>query len=327
MKTILVTGGAGYIGSHVCKYLASKGYLPVVLDDLSCGHRQAVKWGPFEIGSTTYTETEYLREKLCKYNFCAVMHFAGSCYVGESISNPKLYYENNVVGTINLLHIMRGLNINKFIFSSSCAVYGNPIDLPITEDSFKIPVSPYGRTKLIVESILQDYGIDHISLRYFNAAGADPEGDIGEDHRPETHLIPILLKSILDPQIMPEIYGIDYPTHDGTCIRDYVHVEDIARAHVLALEYLLSGNKSDCFNIGIGKGFTVQEVMDSVERITGSKLRYRFAPRRLGDAVELYSSCEKIKNILGWQPKFRTLDEIISTAWSWHKLHPTGMNP
>ena len=322
MKNILVTGGAGYIGSHVCKYLASKDYLPVTLDDLSCGHKQSVKWGPFIEGTISNFAT--LNKVFFNYDFSAVMHFAGACYVGESILNPRLYYKENVVNTIKLLDVMSKFNIDKFIFSSSCAVYGNPIDLPITEDSFKIPVSPYGRTKLIVESILKDYNIDHVSLRYFNAAGADPEGDIGEDHRPETHLIPILLKSILDPQIVPEIYGIDYPTRDGTCIRDYIHVEDIARAHVLALEYLLSGNKSDCFNLGNGTGFTVQEVMDSVERVTGEKLRYRFTERRLGDAIELYSSCDKIKSVLGWQSKFRTLDEIISTAWSWHKLHPKG---
>lgn len=322
MKIILVTGGAGYIGSHTCKQLALKQYTPFTIDDLSCGHLKAVRWGAWIIENI---HNKYiLRELFNKHKIEAVMHFAGSCYVEESIKKPEMYYFNNVSNTINLLSCMKEFNINKFIFSSSCAIYGNTTHLPITEDFPKIPESPYGRTKLIVEDILKDFGIQHVSLRYFNAAGADPDGDLGEDHRPETHLIPILLKSVLDDSIIPKIHGNDYHTKDGTCIRDYVHVEDIAQAHVLALEYLLSGNKSDCFNLGNGVGFTIHEVMDSVERVTGEKLRYKFGPRRSGDVGKLYGSSEKIKNMLGWKPKLTSIDEIISTAWRWHKLHPRG---
>jgi UDP-glucose 4-epimerase len=325
-KRVLVTGGAGYIGSHTCKYLFRNGYLPVVVDNLVCGHREAVRWGPFIAGSIS--DREFLNQVFSEFNFVAVMHFAASCYTWESVQKPDLYYRNNVAHTLNLLDAMVASNVRKFIFSSSCATYGEPPELPITEETPQVPISPYGKTKLMVESILKDYhdsfGIDYVALRYFNAAGADPDGDLGEDHRPETHLLPILLQSILNPSIMVRAYGADYPTKDGTCIRDYIHVEDIAQAHFLAIESLLGGSKSAVFNLGNGAGFSVQEMIDVVEDVTGKVVLHQFADRRPGDPAALFSSCSKIKRELNWAPKFADLREIVLSAWRWHKQHPDG---
>lgn len=318
---ILITGGAGYIGSHVNKLLNVKGYKTLVLDNLINGHREFVKWGEFILGDLR--DKEMLR--LCFKNFPikAVMHFAAFAYVEESILNPNKYYENNLIGTLNILEVMREFKVNYMIFSSSCAVYGVPESIPITEEHPKNPINPYGRTKLMIELILKDYdtayGIKHINLRYFNAAGADPDCEIGELHLPETHLIPIVLNTALGKLDYVKINGSDYDTPDGTCIRDFVHVMDLAEAHVLAMEHLTEWGYSDSFNLGIERGYSVKEVISSAERITNRKIEIAENKRREGDPPVLISSYEKARKVLNWEPKYRDLDSIIKTAWKWHK--------
>lgn len=326
MKEILVVGGAGYIGSHMCKYLHQKGMRPVVLDNLSCGHRQAVKWGPFFEGDMA--DASLLREIFQKHNIEAVMHFAAFCYVGESVEKPLKYYQNNICAPLTLLTEMVAHNILNFIFSSTCATYGEPERLPLMEDFPQNPINPYGRSKLMMEQILDD--LDHaenmkaVCLRYFNAAGADPECEIGEDHDPETHLIPIVLQTALGQRDKLTIFGSDYQTEDGTCIRDYIHILDLAQAHYLSLQHLLQGGKSKKYNLGNGNGYSILDVIKSAEKITERKIPFDYAERRPGDPAALVGSADLITRELGWIPEYNSLESILSTAWNWHRNHPNG---
>lgn len=318
-KHILVAGGAGYIGSHMCLYLIDKGYVPVVYDNLSEGHKEAV-FGEFVHGDLN--DSKLLKQTFIKYDIKAVMHFAAHCYVGVSVTNPKEYYENNVFNTFNLINVMKECNIDKFIFSSTCATYGNPIKLPLTEDHPQDPINPYGNTKLCVEKILFDYSkaynFKSIMLRYFNASGADPQSRTGEFHEPETHLIPNVLDAALGIKEL-KVFGDDYPTTDGTCIRDYIHVTDLAQAHYLALEKLLNGYGTDVFNLGNGEGYSNKQIIDTVEKVTGKKVNYTIEPRREGDPPVLVGSNKKAKEILNWNPEYNSIGSIIETAWNWHK--------
>jgi UDP-glucose 4-epimerase len=316
---ILIVGGAGYIGAHVNKLLSQKGHKTVVFDNLSRGHPEFVKWGEFFYGDLS--DKDQIRACFKKYSINAVMHFSAFAYVGESVAEPIKYYKNNVANTLNLLEVMLELKVMHFVFSSSCATYGVPERIPITEDHPQKPINPYGRTKLMVEGILKDfdtaYGMKHVSLRYFNAAGADSDAEIGEWHEPETHLIPLVLDAALGgPEV--RIYGTDYDTPDGTCIRDYIHVSDLADAHMLALQYLLQTGKSGVFNLCNGGGFSVREVIETAEKVTGQDIRWVEAERREGDPPVLVGDCEKAREILQWEPGFNILDTIIRTAWNWH---------
>ncbi len=317
---ILIAGGAGYVGSHTNKYLHLNGYETVVFDNLIYGHREFVKWGKFFYGDLS--DKESIRECFRKYRIDAVMHFSAFAYVGESVMDPQKYYFNNVVNTLNLLGVMREFDVMYFIFSSTCAVYGIPERIPIVEDHSKRPINPYGKTKLMIENILEDYerayGMKYINLRYFNAAGADPDGDIGEWHKPETHLIPLTIYSALGIRKFIEIYGNDYPTKDGTCVRDYIHVNDLADAHLRALEYLHRNEKSDSFNLGNGNGYSVLEVIESVKRVSRRDFDVVITSPRPGDPPVLISDTKKAENILGWKPSFRDIDSIVETAWRWH---------
>ncbi len=326
MKNILVVGGAGYIGSHMCKHLFRRGYQPIVLDNLVRGHSQAVKWGPFFKGSMT--DADLVHKIFSDLPVSAVMHFAAFCYVGESVEEPAMYYRNNVADTVALLEVMVEKNISNFIFSSSCATYGEPVQMPIKEDHPLNPISPYGRTKLMVEQILEDfgtaYGMQSLSLRYFNAAGADSDGELGEDHDPETHLIPVVLQAALGKRTHVNIFGGDYRTEDGTCIRDYIHVEDLAQAHLAALERLLNGSPGGVYNLGNGQGCSVQHVMETARKVTGKPIAAKVVERRTGDPAVLVSSSEKATRELGWRPQFPDIETIIETAWNWHKANPEG---
>jgi UDP-arabinose 4-epimerase len=317
MERVLVTGGAGYIGSHVCKHLAEKGIEPVVFDNLSRGHRDAVKWGPLIVGDLL--ESSLLLETIEEYRPVAVMHFAGLSYVGESVLNPDLYYLNNVAGTISLLNAMAKAKIRRFVLSSTCAVYGVPDVLPITEDAPARPVSPYGRTKHIIETLLDDYtssfAINYAALRYYNACGADPSGQIGERHDPETHLIPRALMAVegLLPHL--DIYGVDYETPDGTCIRDYIHVTDLAEGHFLALKHLNATSKNTAFNLGVGKGLSVYQVLSAIEQVTGKRVPIEIQARRAGDPPVLFANPSRARELLGFAPAQSDILNIIRTAW------------
>lgn len=325
-ENILVVGGAGYIGSHMAKYLAGHGYRPIVLDNLVCGHKQAAKYGPFFEGSMN--DRELLSRIFANHPVAAVMHFAAFCYVGESVKEPAKYYRNNIADTLQLLELMLENRVDKFIFSSSCAVYGEPVETPISEDHPKNPINPYGRTKLVVEQMLEDfqqaYGLKSVPLRYFNAAGADPDGELGEDHDPETHLIPLVLKTALGQRSHVSIFGNDYPTPDGTCIRDYIHIEDLAQAHLLALDRLLSDLPGEAYNLGNATGHSVRQVIETARRVTGRDIPVRIIDRRSGDPAVLISSSDRAIRALGWQPRFPDLETIIETAWNWHKKNPNG---
>ncbi len=326
MTDILVTGGAGYIGSTMCKHLKANGYQPIVVDSLTTGHRQAVRWGPLFEGSLE--DTTLLDRIFTEHHPAAVMHFAASCYVNESVNNPLIYYHNNVFATINLLEAMKRHRVHNLIFSSSCATYGEPVKTPMTEKHPQNPINPYGRSKLMVEQILKDLStageLKYISLRYFNASGADPEGEIGEDHRPETHLIPLVLQTALGIREMVQIFGDDYPTRDGSCVRDYIHVNDLAQAHLLALEKLLNGHPGDRYNLGNGGGYSVKEIIETARRVTGKSIPVEITGRRAGDPGELVSASDKAFKDLGWKPAFTELRDIIATAWEWHRAHPHG---
>lgn len=318
---ILVTGGAGYIGSHACKALSANGFQPVVYDNLARGHRSLVKWGELVVGDLH--DSAVLDDAFRRYRPEAVLHFAAFAYVGESVEDPQKYFHNNVVGSLNLLRVMQEHAVRNIVFSSTCATYGAPRSLPITESSEQIPTSPYGVSKLMVEQVLRAYsdayGLRAMMLRYFNACGADPAGETGELHDPEPHLIPRVLDAATGHLETLEIFGTDYPTRDGTCIRDYIHVSDLADAHVAALRVLLAGGETRALNLGIGTGFTVREVIRAAERVTGRSLRLRESPRRAGDPPELVADSSRAASVLGWRPRFTDIAEMIQTAWNWHQ--------
>jgi UDP-arabinose 4-epimerase len=324
-KNILVTGGAGYIGSHTAKALAARGFTPVVYDNLIYGHRSAVQWGPFIEGDIR--DRVRLVDTLRNYDISAVLHFAAFAYVGESMRSPGQYFGNNVTGSLSLLDAVQETGVRHVVFSSSCATYGIPDRMPIAEDTPQVPINPYGETKLIVERALRWYGVAHgitsVALRYFNAAGADPEGQIGELHQPETHLIPLVLQAAFTGTPL-DVFGDDYPTPDRTCIRDYVHVSDLADAHVLALEYLLDGGPSDALNLGTGNGYSVREVIDAAQAITGRNVPYRVVPRRPGDPAILIADPSRAERILGWRAQRSALHNMVSTAWTWHTQMTEG---
>ncbi len=326
MNEILVVGGAGYIGSHMCKYLAQHDCQPIVLDNLSLGHREAVKWGPLFKGNL---DDQVLLERIFQqHTIKAVMHFAAFCYVGESVLHPLKYYQNNISSTLGLLKGMQAAGVNNLIFSSTCATYGEPDFLPITEDHPQKPINPYGQSKLMMEKIFADLdkadGLKTVCLRYFNAAGADPEGELGEDHDPETHLLPLILQTALGQRKELTVFGNDYPTKDGTCIRDYIHINDLAQAHYLSLQHLLQGGQSKQYNLGNGNGSSILDVLDTASQITGKRIPYTFSDRRAGDPAVLIGSSEKAARELGWTPKYANLDTILETAWKWLKDHPHG---
>lgn len=316
---VLVAGGAGYIGSHACKALSQAGYLPVCYDNLVHGHEWAVKWGPFEKGNIA--DRKRLDEVFEKYQPEAVMHFAAYAYVGESVANPAKYYRNNVSGSLTLLEAMIDHGTDKMVFSSTCATYGMPDIVPISESAPQFPVNSYGNTKLAVERMLHDfakaYGVASVALRYFNAAGADADTHIGEDHSPETHLIPLVLEAAAGHRESITVFGDDYPTPDGTCVRDYIHVADLATAHVLALQKLDQVQGLNVFNLGNGNGFSVLEVIKMAERVTGRKIKVKIGPRREGDPPQLVADASKALSELEWSPRLHQLETIIETAWLW----------
>ncbi|NMG18434.1 UDP-glucose 4-epimerase GalE [Brasilonema bromeliae] len=322
--TILVTGGAGYIGSHTVLALKQAGFDVIILDNLVYGHRDLVeKVLQVELVVGDTGDRPLLDNLFNTRNIAAVMHFSAYAYVGESVSDPAKYYRNNVVGTLTLLEAMLAASVKKFVFSSTCATYGVPEVVPIPEDHPQNPINPYGASKLMVERILSDfhaaYDLKSVRFRYFNAAGADPNGLLGEDHNPETHLIPLVLQTALGKRESISVFGTDYPTPDGTCIRDYIHVTDLASAHVLGLEYLLKGGDSEVFNLGNGNGFSVKEVIETAREVTQRDIKVVECDRRPGDPPALIGSGDKARKILGWHPQYSSVEEIITHAWQWHQ--------
>lgn len=317
---ILVTGGAGYIGSHTVKHLAAHGHELIVLDNLAMGHRWAVQWGPLEV--VDLCDAAATARCLQHYQPDGVIHFAALAYVGESVTNPAKYFHTNTVGTLHLLDAMRQAGTRSIVFSSTCATYGVSDAVPITESQFQRPINPYGDSKLAVEKILywysQAYGIRYAALRYFNAAGADPDGGIGESHNPETHLIPLIIEAALGIRPDIAVFGTDYPTPDGTCIRDYIHVTDLASAHRLALDYINTTGENLICNLGCGQGYSVREVIQAVAAAAGSAPRVRYQDRRAGDPPSLIADPSQARRILGWQPVHSSIEEIVRTAWRWH---------
>lgn len=319
-RAVLVTGGAGYIGSHACQALQRAGFEPVACDNLVYGHPWAVQWGPLEEGDIA--DRAWLDEVFSRYRPVAVMHFAAYAYVGESVQDPGKYYRNNVAGTLTLLEAVRDFGIGRFIFSSTCATYGVPERVPIGEDCPQVPINPYGASKLMIERMLADFerahGLRYVALRYFNAAGADPDGAIGEDHDPETHLIPLAIGAAQGRAPALAIFGSDYPTADGTAVRDYIHVTDLAEAHVRALEDLIGGGTSAVLNLGTGHGYSVRQVVGAIEQIGGRPVPVREAPRRAGDPPALVADPTGAIRRLKWLPRHSSLEEIVATAWRWH---------
>ncbi|MCM1122219.1 MAG: UDP-glucose 4-epimerase GalE [Eubacterium sp.] len=318
---VLVCGGAGYIGAHVNKWLNKEGYETVVFDNLIYGHREAVKWGHFVQGDLE--NIEEIETVFQKYRIDAVFHFAAYAYVGESVTDPEKYYYNNVANTLNLLRVMRRYGCDKIIFSSTCATYGEPKQVPITENMLQNPINPYGASKLMVERIFKDYGMAYglkfVIFRYFNAAGADPDGEIGESHNPETHLIPLILDAASGKKEDIKVFGTDYETEDGSCVRDYIHVYDLATAHLLALHYLEEGKEGDFFNLGNETGTSVLEVVEAAKKVTGKNFKVTLTDRRGGDPAKLVGSSRKAQEILGWKPVYGEIDTIMEHAWKWHE--------
>jgi len=325
---VLVTGGAGYIGSHTVAELLEKNEEVIVVDNLEKGHKDAVLGGKLIVGDLR--DKEFIKNVFYQNDIEAVIHFAAYIEVGESVSDPLKYYNNNVAVTLNLLAAMKEAKVDKVVFSSTAATYGEPENIPILETDRTFPTNPYGETKLSVEKALKwsdvAYGIKHVILRYFNASGAHISGKIGEDHNPESHLIPLIIQAALGKRDSIKIFGNDYNTPDGTCVRDYIHVSDLAQAHYLALQKLRRGEDSEIYNLGNGKGFSVKEVVDVVRKVTGKNIPAVDAPRRPGDPAILVASSEKIKKELNWQPKMNDLETIVATAWEWHSKHPNGYN-
>jgi UDP-arabinose 4-epimerase len=321
MKTIIVTGGAGYIGSHTCKWLASHGYFPVSVDNLSTGFAEAVKWGPLEV--LDLRDTSALTEVMHRYSPEAVVHFAAFSAVGESVRDPLKYYNNNIGTTLSLVSAMRTAQVKKIVFSSTCAVYGLPDVVPIKESSPRNPINPYGRSKLLIENLLEDLSassdLAYVSLRYFNAAGADPDGNLGERHDPETHLIPLAIRAAFGGTPL-SVFGSDFPTADGTAVRDYIHVNDLASAHKLSIDYLLKGGVSTVLNLGTGRGYSVREILNTLNAM-GNEVPTIDAPRRDGDPAKLVADSSLAESILGWQPKTSNLNYILETAVNWHRRH------
>ena len=324
---ILVCGGAGYIGSHTVSELMDKGEDVIVVDNLQTGHGRAVVEGVrFYVGDLR--DEAFLDDVFTNHKIEAVVHFAADSLVGKSVENPLAYYDNNLYGTLCLLRTMVKHNVKKIVFSSTAATYGEAKNFPILEDDPTEPTNPYGETKLAIENMLrwteQAYGMKYVVLRYFNVAGAHIEGKLGEDHSPETHLIPIILQVALGKREKISVFGDDYDTHDGTCVRDYIHVTDLADAHILAIEKLRRDNKSGTYNLGNGNGFTVREVIDTARNVTGHHIPEELAPRRAGDPAKLVASQAKAIKELGWQPRYTSLEKIIETAWDWFQMHPNG---
>ena len=328
-QKVLVTGGAGYIGSHACKALQQAGFIPVTFDNLVTGWRDAVKFGPLEVGDLLNKGD--LDRVFEKHSPVAIMHFAALSQVGESMQKPGLYWQNNVMGSLNLVQAAVDHGCMDFVFSSTCATYGNQDGVVLDEDSMQHPINAYGASKRAVENILGDfqatYGLNQVIFRYFNVAGADPEAEIGEFHRPETHLIPLILQTATGERKHITIYGTDYETRDGTCVRDYIHINDIARAHLLAADYLADGGQSDFFNLGTETGNTVREVIQACERITGKPIAVVEGERRPGDPPALVASAKKARDVLGWIPQYQNLDDIITTAWQWEQRKTSVLTP
>ena len=317
---VLVTGGAGYIGSHACKALEAAGLLPVTYDNMSRGHRELVRFGPLEEGDIR--DAKRLADVFARHKPIAVMHFAALAYVGESVAEPLLYYDNNFAGALNLIEVTRNAGIDHFIFSSTCATYGTPERQPISEVTPQEPINAYGRSKLMTEFALRDMGaargLRSVILRYFNAGGADPSGEIGERHAPEPHLIPRVLAAAAGEIDAIDVFGTDYPTPDGTAVRDYIHVCDLASAHVAALRYLQAGGATTALNLGTGRGHSVREVIDAAKRATGREITVRYGDRRAGDPPALIADASLAKTTLGFEPVWRDMEKIISSAWKWH---------
>ncbi|AER56419.1 UDP-glucose 4-epimerase [Pseudoxanthomonas spadix BD-a59] len=320
MRTVLVTGGAGYVGSHACKAFARAGWQVVALDNLSRGWPEAVRWGPLVVGDIA--DAACVQAALDQYRPDVVAHFAAYAYVGESVEQPDIYYRNNSVGTLNLLDVLRGSPCRRVIFSSTCASYGHPVRLPIDETHPQAPINPYGWSKFIIERMLEDYavayGLTSTSLRYFNAAGCDPEGEIGERHEPETHAIPLAIAAAVQGGVF-RVNGTDFDTRDGSAVRDYIHVSDLADAHVLAAERLLSTQGAQVFNLGTGTGTSVLELVAAVERATGERLHVEYGPRRPGDPATLVAAADKARQELGWKPSRSDIDTIVETALAWQR--------
>lgn len=325
---VLVSGGAGYIGSHSARILEAYGHNPVIYDNLVYGHRKSVSKYPFHKGDVG--DRKKITRVLKEEKIDLVMHYAAYAYVGESVTDPRKYYNNNVAASIGLLDSMLDAGVGRIIFSSSCSTFGIPSTSELDENHPQAPINPYGMTKLVIERILADYGaaygLKHVAIRYFNAAGADPSGLIGEDHDPETHLIPLVLKTALGQREQVSIFGTDYGTKDGTCVRDYIHVCDLAEGHILAMDYLERGGDSTSFNLGNGKGYSVREVIETARKVTGKLIKVTETPRRPGDPDRLVASSDKAMRVLGWKPKFPKLEDIVDTAWNWHSSHPFGFS-